>query len=115
VYHLNVSPDSGNATFTYILGPGVFARSALCDRLLELKCPTHFVYGEHDWMDQVIGRQVSKALNNRGVVSTHHVCPDAGHQVRKTFDSHELTQPFIGLAFTNSCSWRIPMVSSKSC
>jgi pimeloyl-ACP methyl ester carboxylesterase len=49
--------------------------------MLELNCPTHFVYGQHDWMDSVVGREVSKELRDRGVHSTHYICPDAGHQL----------------------------------
>src|SRR5689334_17349510 len=49
--------------------------------MLALRCPTVFMYGFHDWMDEKCGRKVGGLLRAKGVTAIHCVVSDAGHQI----------------------------------
>lgn len=51
LYNISSSNGSGEYALAAILSPGAFARKPLFMRLADLKMPTVFIYGEHDWMD----------------------------------------------------------------
>ncbi|KAG1300083.1 hypothetical protein G6F66_000288 [Rhizopus arrhizus] len=51
LYNITSSTGSGEFALAAILAPGAFARKPLFKRLADLKMPTVFIYGEHDWMD----------------------------------------------------------------
>ncbi|PHZ09475.1 alpha/beta-hydrolase [Rhizopus microsporus ATCC 52813] len=51
LYNITSSTGSGEFALAAILAPGAYARKPLFHRLAQLKMPTVFIYGEHDWMD----------------------------------------------------------------
>lgn len=86
-YHIAAAPGSGEYALRHLLEPGVWARSPLHKRLLELKgVPVTFVYGEHDWMQPSNAVALAQELDRvrpRSVPSDHavEIIPDAGHYV----------------------------------
>ncbi|TPX59569.1 hypothetical protein SpCBS45565_g07698 [Spizellomyces sp. 'palustris'] len=51
IYHISAQTGSGEFALARLLLPGAWARKPLHDRLANLKMPTTFLYGAHDWMD----------------------------------------------------------------
>lgn len=50
VYHVIAQPGSGEFALKHLLAPLAWAKVPLEDRLLELKVPVTFIYGDEDWM-----------------------------------------------------------------
>jgi pimeloyl-ACP methyl ester carboxylesterase len=50
VYHVIAQPGSGEFALKHLLAPLAWAKVPLEDRLLDLKVPVTFIYGDEDWM-----------------------------------------------------------------
>lgn len=78
IYHISTATGSGEYSVTRLLEPGAYARNPLIDRLHEIKMPTTFLYGEHDWMDFRAAEKAKKLMN---VPVRIERIPDAGHHL----------------------------------
>ncbi|KAF9584969.1 hypothetical protein BGW38_004452 [Lunasporangiospora selenospora] len=78
IYHISSKSGSGEYAMSTILAPGAYARWPLMDRLKDLKMPTAFLYGEHDWMDHRAAEKAMKKMSTPTVIS---FVPDAGHHL----------------------------------
>ncbi|CAG8469834.1 16991_t:CDS:2 [Dentiscutata erythropus] len=78
LYHISSAPGSGEFALSRILAPGAFARKPLINRLPNLKMPTTFLYGQHDWMDY---RAAVEASKNMKVPTKVITIQDAGHHL----------------------------------
>jgi cardiolipin-specific phospholipase len=78
IYHISTATGSGEFAITRLLEPGAYARKPLIDRLHEIKMPTTFLYGEHDWMDF---HAAEKAKTLMKVPVEVKKIPDAGHHL----------------------------------
>lgn len=81
LFHVNVSPISGELVLPVLFHIGAFAKRPLLDRLKDMKCNTSFCYGEVDWMDRYAGLRASKMLREKGLDSRVYIIKGAGHQV----------------------------------
>jgi cardiolipin-specific phospholipase len=61
-----------------ILGPFLFARRPLVDRIPLLKMPITFMYGDYDWMESGTALKMCK---DDKVIGKVFVVPDAGHHL----------------------------------
>ncbi|KAJ3336834.1 hypothetical protein HDU93_002074 [Gonapodya sp. JEL0774] len=79
LYHTLALRGSGEYALGSILLPGAFAKRPLMDRIGQLKVPTTFVYGSHDWMDYRHALEAAKAmpLDRVKVVRV----PEGGHHL----------------------------------
>lgn len=92
-YKTFIAPPSGEYAITRILAPGALARMPIVERVAtQLKCPSVWVYGDHDWMHVPAGAESADIMNeiqrsNRSVkgerakFAEFHVVPQAGHHV----------------------------------
>lgn len=78
LYHITSSNGSGEFALAAVLAPGAFARKPLFQRLAQLKMPTVFIYGDHDWMDY---RAAVKARKFMSVPTKVILVPHGGHHM----------------------------------
>jgi cardiolipin-specific phospholipase len=78
LYHITSSNGSGEFALAAVLAPGAYARKPLFRRLADLKMPTVFIYGDHDWMDY---RAAVKARKFMNVPSKVVLIPNGGHHM----------------------------------
>lgn len=62
-YHIAAAPGSGEFALRHILAPGAWAHDPLEERLMQLKVPVTFIYGEYDWMNPAAAVKVSAMLD----------------------------------------------------
>ena len=81
-YILAISCMDGSGEFSInrILKPGAWARRPLGRKLHQLTMPTMFIYGQHDWMDSTVPRQLY-VDNKLPEGSTVYTLENAGHQL----------------------------------
>eukprot|EP00123_Amoebidium_parasiticum_P006568 comp17483_c0_seq1/m.16984 comp17483_c0_seq1/g.16984 ORF comp17483_c0_seq1/g.16984 comp17483_c0_seq1/m.16984 type:complete len:343 (-) comp17483_c0_seq1:773-1801(-) len=78
LYQLNCGKASGEYALNTILSVGAWARRPLVKRLHEMKVPTSFFYGAHDWMDKAGAETASKIMS---VPTSIHIVEKAGHHL----------------------------------
>ena len=82
IMNITLAKGSGEYCINHILAPSTQARMPLVDRIGDLRkdMPVTFVYGDHDWMDPIGGKQsieaMKKAGNNNGRL---YIINNAGH------------------------------------
>ena len=82
LFRSTLAKGSGEYCINHILAPSTQARMPLADRVANLRkdMPVTFVYGDHDWMDPIGGKQsiqaMKKAGNNNGKL---YIIDNAGH------------------------------------
>jgi len=82
IMNVTLAKGSGEYCINHILAPSTQARMPLVDRVAGLRkdMPVIFVYGDHDWMDPIGGKQsieaMEKAGNNNGRL---YIIDNAGH------------------------------------
>ena len=82
MYHINSGKGSGLSTLNALIAPGAFARLPLGRRMADkLTVPTHWLWGESDWMYTAECERVSERMRARGVSSDVQRIRGAGHQV----------------------------------
>eukprot|EP00937_MAST-01D_sp_MAST-1D-sp2_P001271 g1271.t1 len=80
LYQGMAQPGSGEYCLTELLAPGAWARKPLVERFSAIKVPTHFLYGERDWMDKG-GAEAAIARMDPAVPTSVQVVPQAGHML----------------------------------
>jgi len=84
IMNITLAKGSGEYCINHILAPSTQARLPLADRIADLRkdMSVTFVYGDHDWMDPIGGKQsiqaMKKAGNNNGRL---YIINNAGHHV----------------------------------
>ena len=82
MYHINSGKGSGLSTLNALIAPGAIARLPLGRRMADkLTVPTHWLWGEADWMYTAECEGVIDRMRDRGVYSTIQRINGAGHQV----------------------------------
>lgn len=82
IMNITLAKGSGEYCITHILEPSTQARMPLVDRIANLRknMPVTFVYGDHDWMDPMGGKQSVEALTKAGNANSKlYIVNDAGH------------------------------------
>lgn len=111
--NITLAKGSGEYCINHILAPSTQARMPLVDRIADLRkdMSVTFVYGDHDWMDPIGGKQsieaMKKAGNNNGKL---YIINDAGHHGR--FSLSSLPHPL--LIFCQQCIWTTFLQSMTS-
>ena len=77
-YHITSQEGSGEYALGSILAPGAWAREPLHRRLKDLKMPTAFMFGEHDWIDYRHAQEASGEMTVRNAVIR---VPNSGHHL----------------------------------
>jgi cardiolipin-specific phospholipase len=77
-FHLAAQSGSGEYTLGTLLEPGAWAREPLHHHLKDLKMPTAFLYGDHDWMDY---RNAVDAAEGMVVTNAVIRVPNSGHHL----------------------------------
>lgn len=91
--NITLAKGSGEYCITHILQPSTQARMPLVNRIPHLRKDIHvtFVYGDHDWMDPVGGKQSVEAMkragNGNGKV---YIISDSGHHGKASLPSLHL-------------------------
>lgn len=83
-YKTFIAKPSGEYAITRILAPGALARMPIVDRVQnQLKCPSVWIYGDHDWMHAPSGAEATDIMNSQAgrKFAEFHVVPKAGHHV----------------------------------
>ncbi|ODQ55455.1 alpha/beta-hydrolase [Saitoella complicata NRRL Y-17804] len=81
MYNVFRGRGSGEYALGVLLAPGAYARRPLLHRVSQLKCPTLWMYGSHDWMDANAGREAAAIMQRQGVKAEHVVVPRSGHHI----------------------------------
>ena len=82
LYHVNSGKGSGLSTLNALIAPGAFARLPLGRRMsTHLTTPTHWLWGDSDWMYTAECERVIERMRERGVASDVQRIRGAGHQV----------------------------------
>ncbi|KAI9468508.1 MAG: Alpha/Beta hydrolase protein [Benjaminiella poitrasii] len=99
LYHITSSSGSGEFALAAILAPGAYARKPLFHRLAQLKMPTVFIYGDHDWMDYRAAERAKRHMSApvkviRVVNGGHHMYLDNpeefNHIIRREMESDDI-------------------------
>lgn len=95
-YHINVRKGSGEFALNTVLSFGAWARRPLMPSFANLRVPTAFLYGSHDWMDSTGGVRAASIIPggaNVHVVSQsgHHLYMENVPEFNETFVSEILT------------------------
>lgn len=77
-YHISCAPGSGEHSLSTILESGAYARRPLYERMRAMTVKTMFLYGDRDWMDHRVAREV---VENMSVSATVELVRGAGHHV----------------------------------
>jgi cardiolipin-specific phospholipase len=80
LYHLWAHAGSGEYALGALFHPFGWAKSPLREKLARIQCSTHFLYGEHDWMDWKPADKLLRAGGNTNLKSLT-VVPRCGHQL----------------------------------
>ncbi|KAJ1916624.1 hypothetical protein H4219_003689 [Mycoemilia scoparia] len=80
MYHIAALRGSGEYAIGTLFMPGLFARSPLIRRFGDLKVPTTFMYGAHDWMDYKAGQEARRSMSPDIQTKLFRV-PNAGHNI----------------------------------
>ena len=98
IMNITLAKGSGEYCINHILAPSTQARMPLVDRIADLRkdVSVTFVYGDHDWMDPIGGKQsieaMKKAGNNNGKL---YIINNAGHHGRFSLSSLPPSSPNI--------------------
>jgi pimeloyl-ACP methyl ester carboxylesterase len=76
MYHVCAASGSGEYALSQVLDAGIYARMPLVDRMKDVKCPTVFLYGSHDWMDYRAAIEAAATMQTPADV---RIIPRAGH------------------------------------
>jgi len=77
-YHFNARKASAEAGLHCVLDVGAWARNPLIDRVHEIRSPTTFLYGSHDWMNPNAGKAAAARMT---VPASVKVIPRADHHL----------------------------------
>ena len=80
--NITLAKGSGEYCINHILAPSTQARMPLADRVADLRkdLPVTFVYGDHDWMDPIGGKQSIEAMKKAGNKNGKlYIIDNAGH------------------------------------
>jgi cardiolipin-specific phospholipase len=102
--NITLAKGSGEYCINHILAPNTQARMPLADRVADLRkdMPVIFVYGDHDWMDPIGGKQSIEAMKKAGNKNGRlYIIDNAGHHGEFSFPS--LPPPL--LIFCQQCTW----------
>lgn len=77
-YQLSAAPPSGEHSLSTILQPGAYARKPLVDKLPRVQCPVSFVYGEKDWMDWSVAKELLPRMQK---TATFNLVSNGGHHM----------------------------------
>ena len=80
--NITLAKGSGEYCINHILAPSTQARMPLADRVADLRkdLPVTFVYGDHDWMDPIGGKQSIEAMKKAGNKNGRlYIINNAGH------------------------------------
>jgi len=84
IMNITLAKGSGEYCINHILAPSTQARMPLADRVADLRkdLPVTFVYGDHDWMDPIGGKQSIEAMKKAGNKNGRlYIIDNAGHHV----------------------------------
>ncbi|KAJ2459872.1 hypothetical protein GGF42_001197 [Coemansia sp. RSA 2424] len=79
-HQIAILPESSASALGDILRPAAFARRPLVTRLADVKMPTTFMYGSHDWVEHTGGLEVIRRIEGRVPTQLYRV-PNAGHNM----------------------------------
>ncbi|KAJ2460335.1 hypothetical protein GGF42_000900 [Coemansia sp. RSA 2424] len=79
-HQIAILPESSASALGDILRPAAFARRPLVTRLADVKVPTTFMYGSHDWVEHTGGLDVIRRIEGRVPTQLYRV-PNAGHNM----------------------------------
>lgn len=81
VYCIFNSRGSGEYALNYLLAPGAHGRWPLAERAYQMKCPTLWMYGSHDWMDINGGREACRIIREHGGITDIMTVSNSGHHI----------------------------------
>lgn len=82
IMNITLAKGSGEYCISHILAPSTQARMPLVDRIADLRKDMHvtFVYGDHDWMDPIGGKESVEAMRKAGNPNGRmYIISNAGH------------------------------------
>jgi cardiolipin-specific phospholipase len=77
-YHFNARKGSAESGLHCVLDVGAWGRSPLTNRVQNIRSPTTWLYGSHDWMNPNAGREAAAKMN---VPTSVKVIPRADHHL----------------------------------
>jgi len=77
MYHVCASSGSSEYALSQVLDASIYARAPLVDRMNQVRCPTTFMYGDHDWMDYRAA--IEAATTMEAVPADVRIVRHAGH------------------------------------
>ncbi|KAI0556606.1 hypothetical protein FGB62_486g02 [Gracilaria domingensis] len=77
-YQISVADAAGEHSLCTILESGAYARKPLAERMVKLRTPTSFLYGDGDWMSFKYAEKVCEQMK---APATVHIVEGAGHHV----------------------------------
>ena len=82
IMNITLAKGSGEYCINHILAPSTQARMPLVDRIADIRkdMSVTFVYGDHDWMDPIGGKQSVEAMRKAGNDNGRlYIIDNAGH------------------------------------
>ncbi|CAN8074461.1 unnamed protein product [Agarophyton chilense] len=77
-YQISAADAAGEHSLSTILESGAYARKPLAERMIHLKTPTSFLYGDRDWMSSHYAEKVCEQMKAPASV---HIVEGAGHHL----------------------------------